>query len=518
MDFIDEDINPSPTSEIDYDDDELDEAVYSEEEVDYQDDEDDNYYPDSESKREKQRVLSEAELRKLMEDSIEEVSLVLSIPKDMASILLRYFRWSVTEVTDSWFSDEFKVRKKVGLLLKEQEIHSIPDESITCGICFESYSRDDLSWDKCGHPFCNDCWAGYISNYVKEGAGPLMIIRCPEPSCRAALRHQLFDKIATEDQKQRFLSFLVKSFVENNKNIQWCPANGCEYAIQLDVYANTSSDVTCLCSHNFCWMCKDEAHRPMGCDIVAKWNEKTSNSEERTNHRIMLWTKPCPQCNRPIEKNYGCMQMKCKALCGYQFCWICLQKWQVHFNFYGCNCFSEIAAKNLKEKESKKKYLHCFDRWEAHGVSRGQAVKDLEKLKSEQIKKLCDVQEQVGSHMEFLVEAWKQIIKCRQILRWTYAHRYFLPDNELGKIQLFEFLQGRAESVVERLHSCTEIGVGKFLAADGLSERFDEFWEKLIELTGVTRNYFENLVNSMENGLSFVVSIPVEPLRKAKLD
>ena len=154
-------------------------------------------------KRKKHRVLNETDIRKLMEDSITEVSTFLSIPKDMASNLLRYFRWSVTEVTDAWFSDEFRVRKKLRLMLEKQEIQ-FPDE-LTCGICFESHSHDGLSWDKCGHPFCNDCWANYISNYISEGAGPLMI-RCPEPSCRAALSQELFDKIATQEQKERFFS------------------------------------------------------------------------------------------------------------------------------------------------------------------------------------------------------------------------------------------------------------------------------------------------------------------------
>ncbi|XVE94783.1 hypothetical protein REPUB_Repub02eG0038900 [Reevesia pubescens] len=318
-----------------------------------------------------------------MEASVAEVSTVLSISKDMTSILLRYFRWSVTQVTDAWFSDEFKVRKKVGLL---EIIDQFPDNIsgvITCGICFESYSSDSLRWDKCGHPFCIDCWANYISTYVSEGAGPLML-RCPEPSCRAAICQDMFDKIATQDQKEKFS--------------------------KVDA---SSSDVTCLCSNSFCLNCKGEAHRPLTCDIIAKWIEKT-NPESLTLSRIKMCTKPCPQCNRPIEINIGCMHMTCRP-----------------------PFITELRSEKEKAKESAKKYLHCCDSWEAHGVSRKRALKDLENLKIDQIKKLSEIQQLDESQLDFLEEAWQQIIECRQILRWTYAYRYFLPKREHAKMRVF---------------------------------------------------------------------------------
>ncbi|OMO87234.1 Zinc finger, C6HC-type [Corchorus capsularis] len=247
----------------------------------------------------------------------------------------------------------------------------------------------------------------------------------------------------------------------------------------------------------------------MGCDVIAKWNEKIADPETRTMLRIMSCSKPCPNYKRPIEKNTGCMHMTCRPPCNYEFCWICLQKWSGHQNYYNCNRYSEVKVSRERSKESAKKYFHCCDRWEAHGLSRQKAVKNLEKLKSEEIMKLCYNQQLISSEVDFVVEAWRQIIECRQILRWTYAYRYFLSEKESGKVELFEFLQGAAESSLERLHSCTERGVGELLIADGPSlELFDEFWKKLIGLTGVTRNYFENLVKALQNGLSDVESKP----------
>ncbi|XWS14631.1 hypothetical protein CRYUN_Cryun35bG0025800 [Craigia yunnanensis] len=235
---------------------------------------------------------------------------------------------------------------------------------------------------------------------------------------------------------------------ESKGNIEWCPVNDSEYAIELVIGAS-SSDVSCLCSRSFCLNCKEEAHRSLTCDIIAKWIKKT-NPESRTLSRIKMCNKPCPQCNRPIEKNSG-----------------------------------------------------------SHGLSRKRAIKDLDNLKIEQTKKLSDIQKLDVSQLNFLEDAWQQIIDCRQILRWTYAYRCFLPKWEHAKIELLEFLQGQAESGLQRLHSWAERSLQQFLIADEPSKNFNDFRYfrmELIRRTSVTRNYFENLVKALENGLSDVDS------------
>ncbi|KAL5818699.1 hypothetical protein ACOSQ4_022541 [Xanthoceras sorbifolium] len=50
---------------------------------------------------------------------------------------------------------------------------------------------------------------------------------------------------------------------------EWCPAPGCDYAVDFDV-GSGNFDVTCHCSHSFCWNCTEEAHRPVDFDTVAK--------------------------------------------------------------------------------------------------------------------------------------------------------------------------------------------------------------------------------------------------------
>lgn len=121
------------------------------------------------------------------------------------------------------------------------------------------------------------------------------------------------------------------------------------------------------------------------------------------------------------------------------------------------------------------------------------------------LEKLSDIQCQPESQLKFITEAWLQIVECRRVLKWTYAYGYYLPEHEHAKRQFFEYLQGEAESGLERLHQCAEKELQGYLNVDkGPSKDFNEFRMKLAGLTSVTRNYFENLVRALENGLSDV--------------
>ncbi|CDY34490.1 BnaC04g13090D [Brassica napus] len=65
---------------------------------------------------------------------------------------------------------------------------------------------------------------------------------------------------------------------------------------------------------------------------------------------------------------------------------------------------------------------------------------------------------------------------------------------------------GEAESGLERLHQCVEKELLQFLNGEGPSKDFNDFRTKLAGLTSVTKNYFENLVKALENGLAGVDS------------
>uniref|UniRef100_A0A804Q8P3 E3 ubiquitin-protein ligase ARIH1-like UBA-like domain-containing protein n=1 Tax=Zea mays TaxID=4577 RepID=A0A804Q8P3_MAIZE len=56
-------------------------------------------------------ILSEVDIKRRQEDDINRVSIVLSISKPEACVLLRNYNWSVSKVHDEWFADEERVER-----------------------------------------------------------------------------------------------------------------------------------------------------------------------------------------------------------------------------------------------------------------------------------------------------------------------------------------------------------------------------------------------------------------------
>ncbi|KAJ4956438.1 hypothetical protein NE237_013221 [Protea cynaroides] len=461
-------------------------------------------------------ILSEADIHQRQSEDITLISTVLSISRISASILLRHYNWSVSKVHDVWFADEDKVRKDVGLL--EKPVVQIPKnvKELTCGICFETYPRDRMTAAVCGHQFCGACWAGYVSTSINDGPGCLML-RCPDPSCGAAVGQDMINLLASNEDKEKYSRYLLRSYVEDNRKTKWCPAPGCEYAVDF-VVGSGSYDVSCHCSYGFCWNCTEEAHRPVDCGTVAKWILKNGAESENMNW-ILANSKPCPKCKRPIEKNQGCMHITCTPPCKFEFCWLCLGAWSDHGErtggFYACNryetakqegAYDETERRREMAKNSLERYTHYYERWATNQSSRQKALADLHQMQTVHLEKLSDKQSQPESQLKFITEAWLQIIECRRVLKWTYAYGYYLPQHEHAKRQFFEYLQGEAESGLERLHQCAEKELQVYLNTDDPTPGFNEFRTKLAGLTSVTRNYFENLVRALENGLSDVDS------------
>ncbi|KAL4193880.1 hypothetical protein AMTRI_Chr06g179150 [Amborella trichopoda] len=460
-------------------------------------------------------ILSEEDICVRQEEDITGISTVLFISRVAASILLRHYNWDVSKVHDAWFVDEEGVRKTVGLLEKPVVEFNLSPKEPTCGICFETYPCERMNAAACGHHFCCACWTGsYISTSINDGPGCLML-RCPDPSCGAAVGQDMINMLASEDDRDKYSRYLLRSYVEDNKKTKWCPAPGCEYAVDF-VVGSASYDVSCNCSYNFCWNCTEEAHRPVDCETVAKWILKNSAESENMNW-ILANSKPCPKCKRPIEKNQGCMHITCTPPCKFEFCWLCLGSWSDHGErtggFYACNryetakqegVYDETEKRREMAKNSLERYTHYYERWATNQSSRAKALSDLQQMQAVQLEKLSDKQCQPGSQLKFITEAWLQIVECRRVLKWTYAYGYYLPEQEHAKRQFFEYLQGEAESGLERLHQCAEKELQVYLEAVGPSKDFNEFRTKLAGLTSVTRNYFENLVRALENGLSDV--------------
>ncbi|AQK57780.1 Putative RING zinc finger domain superfamily protein [Zea mays] len=361
---------------------------------------------------------------------------------------------------------------------------------------------------------------GYISAAIGDGPGCLSL-RCPDPSCSAMVLQGMINELAKDEDRKKYARFLLRAYVEGSKKTKWCPAPDCTCAVEF--LGDENYDVSCNCMFSFCWNCTEEAHRPVNCETVSKWILKNSAESENMNW-ILANSKPCPKCKRPIEKNQGCMHMTCTPPCKFEFCWLCLGAWSDHGErtggFYACNryesakkegVYDETDARRERAKNSLERYMHYYERWASNQTSRQKAQADLLKAEKDQIANLTDIFGIPETQLKFIIEAWSQIIECRRVLKWTYAYGYYLDDKI--KSEFFEYLQGEAESGLERLHQCAEKDLQIFLPSvksDSTETttptvaEFGEFRVKLAGLTSVTRNYFENLVQALEAGLEDV--------------
>lgn len=284
----------------------------------------------------------------------------------------------------------------------------------------------------------------------------------------------MFLKLLAGDKKDlvTYNKWSAKSYTDDNKSVRWCPFPGCDYCVE---FSDTPLyDVICKCGNAFCFRCGQESHKPVDCSQKEQWNIKNSNESENITW-IMANTKQCPKCRKPIEKNQGCNHMTCK-MCAHEFCWLCVGAWSEHGQktggYYNCNKYEELKkdATNSKFKDEEKKrneakneldkYMFYFERYNNHDKSEKHA-RSLKQVIKQKIHMLNSIKKYPVQELEFLNEAINEIIRCRQVLKYTYVYGYYLKNPK--EQSLFEFLQENLEKNCDYLHELIEKPLDPFL-------------------------------------------------------
>jgi ariadne-1 len=127
---------------------------------------------------------------------------------------------------DEWFTDPDRVRERVGLLEQPPADEREPEpDNAECAICFERFPLADMLCARCRHRYCKDCWAGYV-NVAIDGGPACLDLRCPDPKCIAVVPTAVVTEVASVPAREKYTRFAVRSFVEDNKQLAWCPAPG----------------------------------------------------------------------------------------------------------------------------------------------------------------------------------------------------------------------------------------------------------------------------------------------------
>uniref|UniRef100_A0AAA9TGG9 E3 ubiquitin-protein ligase parkin n=1 Tax=Bos taurus TaxID=9913 RepID=A0AAA9TGG9_BOVIN len=169
------------------------------------------------------------------------------------------------------------------------------------------------------HVICLDCFHLYCVTRLNDrqfvhdpqlGYSLPCVAGCPN-SLIKELHHF---RILGEEQYNRYQQYGAEECVLQLGGVL-CPGPGCGAGLLPEP---GQRKVSCEPGHG------------LGCGAY-RVNEKAAEQarwEEASKETIKKTTKPCPRCHVPVEKNGGCMHMKCpQPRCQFQWCWNCGCEW-----------------------------------------------------------------------------------------------------------------------------------------------------------------------------------------------
>ncbi|XP_071286505.1 E3 ubiquitin-protein ligase parkin [Agelaius tricolor] len=219
---------------------------------------------------------------------------------------------------------------------------------ITCITCTDIRSPVLVFQCVHRHVICLDCFHLYCVTMLNDrqfihdpelGYSLPCVAGCPD-SLIKELHHF---RILGEEQYNRYQRYGAEECVLQMGGVL-CPTPGCGAGLLPEpglrrIRCEPGNGIGC--GSVFCRECKEEFHEgecnsllsPPGAMaqkgfVVDEHAAMQARWEEASRETIKKTTKPCPNCNIPVEKNGGCMHMKCpRPQCRFEWCWNCGLEW-----------------------------------------------------------------------------------------------------------------------------------------------------------------------------------------------
>ncbi len=187
------------------------------------------------------------------------------------------------------------------------------------------------------------------------------------------------------------------------------------------------------------------------------------------------------------------LKFSCFLLSLYR-CWLCFGAWKDHQNcaVYGASGANPSAMNLNKERSEMKsdleRYIFHWERFSNHQNS----IKFAHKTRINAQKKMNafqDAEKNINpKSVSFILDAVDAVIRCKQVLRWTYVFSYLFKGTSSMKA-LFESQQALLEEFTDQLHE---------LAEKPISELVDSHAKiDLISRTRLIEKYRENLMDAI---------------------
>ncbi|TCD67993.1 hypothetical protein EIP91_011662 [Steccherinum ochraceum] len=409
------------------------------------------------------QTLSPERLQDTIDDDIRRVASISGLESPIASILLQHFRFNEDRLLEKFMDSPAAVLKEAGeppeppSTRPTKRTRLTPTEFV-CGICCDTPSADEVFKLRCDHAFCKACWEMYVTSKVKEEGQ--CFFSCMQDGCATIVDDTAVAKLTDVTGYERFKELIRRSYVSANTNLRYCPHPSCTETVSCaggrgESLLTEVPIVRCGKEHSFCFGCGlDSDHRPLICKLIDVW-VKNAREDAGTTQWMKANTKQCPKCGNNIEKNGGCNRIPCRH-CQYQFCWLCMQKWETHgYNNEVCNAWKEPEPDEATSEAQRNlsKWLFYFDRFNNHELSAKLDQELCERAES----KMLEIQE-TGKlswiESKFMQDAVDELTMCRVSLKWSYAMAYFLKQG--NQKEIFEDIQADLEKAVEELSQMLE--------------------------------------------------------------
>ncbi|CDQ65149.1 unnamed protein product [Oncorhynchus mykiss] len=209
---------------------------------------------------------------------------------------------------------------------------SPPADFLECPLCLVPQPPEQLpELLGCSHRSCLCCLRQYLRIEITESR---VHLSCPECSERLA-PHQVADILGDAALLEKYEEFLLRRCLASDPDCRWCPAPDCGFAVIASGCASCPR-LVCRregCLAEFCYHCKQAWHPNQTCDSARQ--QRAFFLHPHSNHSPSYMQehgpaddiKPCPRCGAYIIKmNDGsCNHMTC-AVCGCEFCWLCMKE------------------------------------------------------------------------------------------------------------------------------------------------------------------------------------------------
>ncbi|XP_062865343.1 E3 ubiquitin-protein ligase RNF19A isoform X2 [Trichomycterus rosablanca] len=241
---------------------------------------------------------------------------------------------SIESVVQSEMQQQQQQQQEVASTSTSSSASSASSEFLECPLCLLRHTRDrfpDIM--TCHHRSCADCLRQYLRIEISESR---VNISCPECSERFN-PHDIRMILGDRALMEKYEEFMLRRWLASDPDCRWCPAPDCGYAV-IAFGCASCPKITCSregCDTEFCYHCKQLWHPNQTCDAARQQRAQSLRLRPFRSSSLSYSQesgatddiKPCPRCAAYIIKmNDGsCNHMTC-AVCGCEFCWLCMKE------------------------------------------------------------------------------------------------------------------------------------------------------------------------------------------------